>query len=304
MTSGLKIGVGRKEEVGRLIKNGDFEQAVLFLSETIRGDANARWVWADLIKVSLIRFDLNAAYRYLESFKLALSSEPQRLSELSLKYHFLMAQVLVLDQQYLEGRKILGNLLNQHSDFVPGYIALATSFFKDREFHEAKRVIGRGLSVVGDDVDLVGMLALVELELGNLEKAEELERKLKTFKIESSIAEASQVQLLLRKGKHSEALKICIKSLNRDKTYIPMYVLKAVALEAIGKKDQAIHALEHALRVNPFQYHARFHLASMLTEKDPHRAVSLYDDVIRHVDSQNPIVGQSLVAKKNLFRTL
>jgi tetratricopeptide (TPR) repeat protein len=166
-----------------------------------------------------------------------------------------------------EARTLLERALERHPDDGRTYQALAALELRVRRPEAAAAVLGRGLKALPEQADLLGMLAEVQIDLGQLAEARVSIDRLKRG-TKAAAPELLDAALLMRQEKWAEAAQV-LERLRPRLAEGPELARRTDLMlgrcyEQLGKSDQQLAAYRRAVTAAPLDVAGQLGLARAL----------------------------------------
>ena len=209
------------------LENLDFTQAVKCFSKASNIDKqNAKYF-----------YNLANAYFYNGWIKEAHSSYLQaiRLEPENNGFRYSLAYLYFEQKQFDKAQSEIDYILKEDENYAPAHVLNALLKFENKDYLNAKIELETNLKNGYDDNFTLVSLVKVYSELGILDKAEEIIKKVMKKNPESLNYKCNYAQILCYKKKYDKALKIVDEVIKENENYITAYVVGAQS--AFENKD-------------------------------------------------------------------
>ncbi|MBO6087414.1 tetratricopeptide repeat protein [bacterium] len=182
-------------------------------------------------------YNLGNAYFYNGWLKEALTSYLQaiRLEPENNGFRYSLAYLYFENKQFGKAQSEVDYILHEDVNYAPAHVLNALLKLENKDYLNAKLELETNIKNGHDDNFTLVSLVKVYTELGVLDKAEEIIKKVMSNNPESLNYKCNYAQILCREKKYDEAIVITDEIIKDDENYIMAYIVGAQS--AFEKKD-------------------------------------------------------------------
>lgn len=240
--------------------------------------------------LGLVLFKQGKEAEALASLKEAVRQNPQHTV-----FVYRLGQVQLEMGRIDEGIQTLARACTLQHGFLPPYLSLIEALVDQGRTLDARRVLTEALSKFPSHPRLLARLTALSLGMGSMQVSYRAASALAAQRPKDPQAQANLALLLLLRGQHEDALRLCRTMDNLGLATADLKILEATAHEAHEPPayDAAEAAYEEAMGMDPEGWKAPSNLGQLLMrrpgeppEQHMPRAITVLEEAVRRKPEQ------------------
>ncbi len=278
-------------------QQGQLERAISLYQAVIAQDPSRAEAHFGL---GLARFKAKDHPGGLQSLARAVELAPDNAA-----FHYRYGQALLELGRAEEGKAQLQQALQRERRFLPAHLALYQALMREQNPALARVVVDRALGVLPDHPRLLAAMTNVQLLQGDVEGASRTAIALAGQRPRDPEAQGNLALLLILRGKREEALHICRSQAAQGLSNATLQMVEAMYFEGEQppRLEEAVHAYETAMGLDPSDWRAANNLGQLLMRMDEgrpgarqERALTVLEEAVRRAPAQlEPRLNLALV---------
>lgn len=290
-----------RDSIENLLKKGQMEMIVgrdkvaeASFRSILRLESNNLEAIFEITALYLKRKELDRAFEFLGNIKDEIVLRENVDANTKFKYRYLLALAYIARGEYHEGRRVLSDLIGIDKTFVPGYVALASSYVIQNKLEVSKFIAERGIDRGKESAALYNILGIVEEKQGLYESADRWYTKAIDTKNSFAPAMVNKANLYLKQFQFNDAEELLTRALMFQPGNVEALVSIGIVRKKNGNFDGAKAAFLKAIDLEPENAIARFNLGVlMLNAYDrPNEAIRLFNETVQ-ISKENRDVKRS-----------
>jgi tetratricopeptide (TPR) repeat protein len=194
---------------------------------------------------------------------------------------------------------VISEKIRENPEDASLYASRAGVYYENGGYDEAIVDLERALILDSTNLEYLTVLADIYLDYYRSRKAlETMEKAAELYPLDiPTLLKLASFQVILKQ--HNDGLKTLERVRELQPLNADMFYLAGLALEDMGRKDQAINSYQSAVENDPDMVEAWLALAKLWSEEDPEVAIHFYDNALRVAPSDTTALHEKALFLAN-----
>jgi tetratricopeptide (TPR) repeat protein len=262
---------------------GKFMQAEASLKAALRKADDQSEVLLEMASLYLRLNRHEQVADLLQQIKRLTNKNLPKNQEFNFRYQYVLALSYIETGERGKGHKILSDLIGTDRSFVPGYIALASSYLADGKLAVAEFTVKRGLDRGKDDPGLFNLMGVIHERNGQNEQALDWYNKALNLSVDFTPALVNRAKLAIKRKDLQGAQNDLTKALLQQPENVPALVSMGIVQRQLGDFESAQASFAKAIATEPHNGVARFNMGVLMAGamNNPKEAIRLLHEVVQ-----------------------
>ncbi len=202
-------------------------------------------------------------------------------------YYYLVAQVLLRDQDLSDAARFMEQVISRDPDAVLPKQELALIYLQTGQKDKALTLCEQILDMQPDNIETLIIAGSIRQSRGDIETARDLYERVVEKAPDRKNIYLVLGRLYLQDDLHAEAVRVFRRLVQQDPDAYVGYYYLGMAYAGAGEKNRAIEALRRAVEIEPGFLEARFELVNIYDDRDESdKVIDIYEDIVEE-DPEN-----------------